>query len=226
MLKALIVSSVAIPLFGGIAFAADLPAGTLDTASSPAATVFDWTGAYVGVIGGGGGSNVDWTYVANDSTADHDGSGVLGGLEAGYNYQFGNWVMGVAGDVAGSDISGNTSCPNPTFTCNSKINFLGSLRGRVGFGINRLFVYGTGGLAVGTLDINTERAGVETGTTKTRVGWTAGAGMEYAFSDRLSAKVEYRYIDLGSSDFEVDGGLHVNAHTTANIGLIGLNYKF
>lgn len=193
----------------------------------PVASLYDWTGFYIGGHVGGGRSHVDWTYVAGGNTADHRGSGAFGGIQAGFNLQTGNWVFGVEGDVSGAGIDGGTSCPNPAFSCDSDISMLGSIRARAGYAFDRVLIYGTGGFGFGRVEISTTSAALGTnGTTRTETGWTVGGGVEYAFGNRWSLKGEYMYYDLGSSNYTVDNGLVVNADTRLHTGKIGINYKF
>jgi outer membrane immunogenic protein len=201
------------------------PAVAADVVELPGASTYNWTGFYLGAHVGGGKSKVDWEYSIG-GTADHDGSGALGGVQAGYNFQSGNIVYGVEADIAAAKIDGDTSCPNPAFSCESDVKMLGSLRGRIGYAMDRLLIYGTGGLGFGTVEIGTSGPIGTNDTTKTRAGWTLGAGLEYAFNDHWSLKGEYKYFDLGKGDYTVDTGLNVEAKVRIHTGVVGLNYKF
>ena len=169
----------------GVAVAADVPqygAPPLASYSTPPPS-FSWTGPYFGFTGGYG---FGGTTILND--------GWIGGAYAGANHQFGpNLVVGVEGDltVTGkSGTSGDTTVSNP---------WNGTLRGRLGFAMDRFMVYGTGGLAVGRVHV--EDTGIPSDESATRVGWTAGAGLEGAITDHVIGRVEYRYTNLGSSSF-------------------------
>ena len=110
---------------------------------------------------------------------------------------------------------------------------LGTLRARFGYSWNRVFLYGTGGLAFGNVKSSvlavTDDSDVFAGSySKVRFGWTAGAGVEYAFADRWSAKLEYLHFDLGSVDYlvtQVSGGDNLppvwNASAKVDIGVSG-----
>lgn len=186
----------------------------------------DWSGFYIGGHLGGGKSIIDWTYDLG-GTADHEGDGVLGGAQAGYNFQSGAWVFGAEADISASGIEGDTDCPNPAFTCSSDAQWLSTVRARIGYSFDNLLVYGTGGLGIGRFEMSTNNgAGVSGSTTKTDTGWVAGAGVEYAFSPRWSVKAEYMYYDFGSSSYEVDGGLDVDVDQRFHTGKIGVNFKF
>lgn len=201
------------------------PAIAADAVELPVASTHDWSGLYLGAHVGGGGSQVDWAY-SNGLTADHNGSGVLGGVQVGYNIQSGNVVYGIEADISAANIDGGTSCPNPNFSCESNVKMLGSLRGRVGFAMDKLLIYGTGGLGYGTIDISTTSDVVvlgTSGTVRTKAGWTLGAGLEYALDDHWSLKGEYKYFDFGKAKYTIDD---VDAKIKIHTGVIGLNYKF
>jgi outer membrane immunogenic protein len=220
MKSILLATTVLMGLSGG-AFAADV------VAQLPVASTYDWTGAYVGAHIGGGWDHVDWAYVGGPDRS-HNGSGVLGGLQIGYNFQNDNIVYGVEADISAADVHGSTACPNASWSCGSKIDMLGSVRGRLGWAMDKLLIYGTGGLGYGTVDIRTVDSGGDVfGTKKTKAGWTVGAGAEYAFNPHWTVKAEYKYFDLSrSSDYVVDGGQLVTAKPRIHTAVIGLNYKF
>jgi outer membrane immunogenic protein len=220
-------------LFAGSALAADLP---LKAPMMPlGAPVFSWTGIYIGGNYGGTWGDTDWTYLAG-GTASHGTAGSLGGGTLGANWQFpSNWVVGVEGDWDWADIEGSRNCPNPTFVCQSKISDLATVRGRLGYAVDRFMVYGTGGGAWGRDLIQTNflpglpvpPSGTPiNGTTGTRSGWIAGAGIEWAFWNSFSAKFEVLHYDLGAATTPVDNNLLVNTREHGNIIRAGLNWKF
>jgi outer membrane immunogenic protein len=194
------------------------------------ASAYDWSGFYAGVHAGGGWSNVDWVYQGLGNTADHDGDGVLGGIQLGYNVQSGGFVYGVEADITATGITGSTSCPNPAYDCISGVNWLGTGRVRAGTTVNNLLFYGTAGLAFGGVDIKTIHLTDPTigtnGTSQTRLGWAAGAGIEWGLSPNLSTKFEYMYQNLGDDTYEVDFGLPVDAEVQIHMLRVGLNYQF
>jgi outer membrane immunogenic protein len=221
-------------LLASSAFAADIyvePAPVYEpVAVSPH---FDWAGPYLGINGGWAWSEVDWTY-DDGNPADHDGDGGLAGGTLGWNFQTGQWVFGVEGDFDWADVNGSTACPNPSFSCESEMDWFATVRGRVGFAANNWLFYGTGGLAVADLTMQTVLPGGSVppsgtptnGSSETAVGWTAGAGVEVGFARRWTVKAEWLYYDLGSDNYTVDNGLVVHAKETGNIARIGLNYIF
>jgi outer membrane immunogenic protein len=207
----------------GTASAADLPRqAPAYKAPAYVAPVFNWTGFYVGVNGGGGWGSSKW------SPGSLDVSGGLIGGTVGYNWQFGTWVIGLEGDADWANIKGSTACDVPLNTCQTAKNFLSTIRGRVGYAIDRWLPYVTGGAAIG--NIKASEPGFAT-VDNTNVGWTVGVGMEYAFAPNWSAKVEYLYVDLGSVDCAVNtacnftgGADKVNFHTNLVRG--GVNFRF
>jgi outer membrane immunogenic protein len=167
---------------------------------------YSWAGPYLG-----GTLGYEWGNVGSNPTKP---SGVVGGLEAGYNWQTGPWVYGVEGDInlTGAD---DTFAPwkfsNPWF---------GTLRGRIGYAFSNILFYGTGGLAFGELRGETFGGLSESHNT---VGWTLGAGGEFGLTQNWTAKIEYLYVDLDSSTFVITGGKN-----DYRFGLVraGINFHF
>lgn len=186
-----------------------------------------WSGPYIGVHAGGASSSIDWTYSVAGTTADHDGDGAFGGLQAGYNFRSGGLVWGVEADISAAGISGSTPCPNPSFSCDSDIRWLGSVRLRAGFTTGNVLIYGTGGFGFGRVEISTTHPVVGTnGSERNETGWTAGGGAEFLVDRNWSIKGEYLYYDLGAGTYTVDNNLKVRADTTIHTGKIGFNYRF
>jgi len=240
VLLAGVAALVAVP-----ALAADLPAPVPSApapvpvvVTPPAPAVFDWTGLYVG-------ANVGYAFGGHDEVAydptgggpsvtfpdDLELHGLFGGVQAGFNWQFGNIVAGVEADFQLADI-GDTIDTVQGFSLESQVDWFGTVRGRIGYAFDRALVYATGGLAYGHYSYEAFRTAGPTfvgGDDATLVGWTAGAGLEYAFTDNLSAKIEYLYVDLGSETFSFNGGTGpVTTNASANFHLVrlGINYRF
>jgi outer membrane immunogenic protein len=222
----------------GTGFAADLGNRPVYKAPPAAAPMFSWTGFYIGGHVGYGWGNNDFTdptgyFGTVGATYGNDTDGFLGGLQAGFDYQFApNWVLGIEGQVSWSNIDGSTSYAAPIGgTFSNDLNWLSSVTGRLGFtaGSNWL-IYGKGGVAWADFDhtINDTLTPVSATIGDTKVGWTAGAGIEYAFAPGWSGKIEYQYYDFGSdtytfplapaSAFEVDNNIHTIK--------AGLNWRF
>jgi outer membrane immunogenic protein len=263
--------------------------------ASSAAPPMAWTGFYVG-------GNVGYSWGRSDTSLSFNGAGgaflsgtsdnfnlngVIGGGQAGYNWQTGVWVFGFETDFQGSAQKGSTSgaCGGGTLvhvlallnsacsqghvgdtaagdvaafpvtaTLTQKLDWFGTVRGRVGYTVTpTILAYGTGGLAyghVGTTDTisgvnitGTQGTNVSTSTpvgaifstSSTRAGWTLGGGIECMVTGRWTAKFEYIYIDLGtvSGAFAtpvtaISGGSLVSqfsSHVTDNIVRVGFSYK-
>ena len=204
--------------------AADLPRpipAPMPTKAPPyVAPVYDWSGFYVGINGGGG-----WGSAHTDLTGHFGTSGGLAGGTAGYNAQFGSWVLGLEGDMDWSNIGGNSSANNCPGGCSVQDQWLSTVRGRAGYAFGNWLPYVTGGLAVG--DVKASAAGFP-GMDQTQVGWAAGAGVEYGISQSISAKVEYLRTDLGRFDCGLNCGPTApdNVSTRSNIVRGGINFRF
>jgi outer membrane immunogenic protein len=206
-MKRVVFAFVALAATTAIAAAADL-ARRAPNYPAPApvyAPIFNWTGFYIGINGGGDFGSSNW-----DSTGSRNVSGGLIGGTVGYNYQFGQVVAGVEGDVDWSGINGttNNSCP---LGCKTSNTWLATVRGRLGYAADRLMPFITGGAAFSD-----------------NGGWTLGAGLEAALAPNWSAKVEYLYVDLGSFDCGLNCGAGVtdNMSFHTNILRAGVNYRF
>ena len=130
-----------------------------------------------------------------------DISGGLAGGQIGANYQAGSWVFGVEADASWADLTGNTACASGIVgvaaNCRAKVDALGTFAGRLGFALDRVLLYGKGGIAFANdkYELNSIAA---YRANETRWGWMAGAGIEYSFTDNWSAKIEYNYLDFGT----------------------------
>jgi outer membrane immunogenic protein len=182
--------------------------------------IYNWTGFYIGVNGGGGFGSSNW-----DSTGSRDVSGGLIGGTIGYNYQFGQVVAGIEGDVDWSGINGttNNSCPPGCKTSNT---WLATVRGRLGYAADRFMPFITGGAAFGNIEASIPGLAQ---TSSDNSGWTLGAGLEAALAPNWTAKVEYLYVDLGSFNCGLNCGAGLandNVSFRTNILRAGVNYKF
>jgi outer membrane immunogenic protein len=214
---------VALLAFTVAAAAADLsrpPPAPVYPQSPVYAPRYSWTGAYFGINGGGAFGSSNW-----DLTGSRDVSGGLIGSTLGYNYQVGQAVFGVEGDLDWADINGSStnSCPAGCKTSNT---WLSTVRGRLGYAADRYMPFVTGGAAFG--DINAFTPGFPQSGAE-RTGWTLGGGLEAALVANWTAKVEYLYVDLGSFNcgFNCGAGLatdNVSFHTS--VLRAGLNYRF
>jgi outer membrane immunogenic protein len=232
--------------------AADLKAPALQAPAlkaPPAPIGYNWTGCHVGVQGGGAWGTSRHTQddfrvggFGLPLTDDFNVSGAEIGGTVGCDYQFNNWVIGIENDFSWTNKKGSGNLIPPfspaanTFETSEK--WLDTQRARLGFAWDHWFLYGTGGVAfaqVGVKLCSPLAIGCES-SSHTVTGWTAGAGVEYAFWSNWSVKLEYLYVDLGSSFFPellgplVAGGngftIARDVKLTNNIVRAGLDYKF
>jgi len=186
---------------------------------------FNWTGFYVGINGGYGWAKSSWSSAV--TSGDVSPKGWLIGGTLGYNMQTGNFVWGLEGDIDLSTIKGSTSggtgvCATPG--CESRNRWFGTARGRIGYAFDRWLPYLTGGAAFGDVKMSPNTGLSET---KTKIGWTAGAGIEWAFMTNWSTKIEYLYADLGKSTCSAAScGVDTDVTWKANIVRLGVNYRF
>jgi outer membrane immunogenic protein len=148
--------------------------------------------------------------------------GLVGGT-AGYNWQFGPWVFGLEGDADWSSVNNGIGCP--TGACQVSNTWLSTVRGRVGYDVERLLPYITAGGAAGDIKVTTPGF---SGIDSTNLGWTVGGGVEFAFAGPWSAKIEYLYVDLGNTSCDVACGFPTSSRVNLweNVVRGGINYKF
>lgn len=200
------------------------------------ADTFSWTGGYVGINAGyafgKAKSNVYEEDFDEESTFTYDynesANGFIGGVQAGYNWQMNKLVLGVETDIQASYLEAKLNYSDYGVKVATKIDWFGTTRARIGFTpLDRLMVYATGGIAYGK--INQEMWSGYVSKSETRVGYTVGAGAEYALNNHLTLKSEYLYTDLGKMKidqrddyYSENGTVKLPFHTIR----IGVNYKF
>lgn len=189
---------------------------------APAYAPYNWTGFYIGINGGGGWGHSDWSGATGTSGADVSG-GLVGGT-FGYNWQMNQAVFGIEGDLDWTNLRGSTNTAPCTTSCETKNSWLGTVRGRIGYAFDRFMPFITGGLAVG--DIKASPTGFA-GERETKAGWTLGGGLEAAIAGPWTAKVEYLYVDLGSTSCAAGScAIATDVDFNANIVRAGINYRF
>jgi outer membrane immunogenic protein len=201
------------------AHAADAPViSPIDAAIANAS--HDWAGAYVGVNAGYGWGEFDTEGAATVDDPTYAGNGALGGFQIGYNKQLGTFVIGVEADLQAAGIQESTTGGGATAT--TSLDWFSTARGRVGYAFDQTLLYGTGGLAVGGVETS-----VSSGDSDDKVltGFAAGAGVEQAFTENLSVKAEYLYVDLQDEQFET-GVSDTNAQWDGHVMRFGANLKF
>jgi outer membrane immunogenic protein len=218
--QAVLISCTAI-MISVSARAADLPARVQPVAPVAYVPSFSWTGFYVGGELGWIRTDPDYTTGAVllgtpfliSATTGKDGLSY--GILAGYNYQVGSVVLGVEGDFEGWTVGKirYTSITGDFLTAHSKWG--GSVRGRLGYAVDRALFYVAGGAAFVSSKTSIPTTGISIGGDDTRVGWTVGAGIDYAFTNNWFTGVEYRYSQFESKSF-------VYPIPVLNLGTIGL----
>jgi outer membrane immunogenic protein len=205
------------------ALAADLPYKA-HPVYVPEPAYANWTGFYIGLNAGYGFGKSDLTDTNGVDSGSFNLKGALAGATAGYNFQTGTWVWGAEGDLDASWIKGTTSTVCIT-SCEVKNSWLGTARARLGYaGWNNWLPYITAGAAFGSVKVTDDFGSA----TVTKVGWTAGLGIEYAFMNNWSAKAEYLYADLGKATCSAPdcGFVDVSGTFKANLVRFGVNYRF
>ena len=276
MLKSLLLATTATLALGSVVLAADLPARRAPPAAYVAVPVFTWTGIYIGgnagyafsdnnriVTTGQAAENVTTVALgARPGNVTVNQDGFTGGGQIGYNQQIGNFVVGVEADAAYTDlqrtvnvvttapaaVGGAVATRNNVFR--SSLDYLGTVRGRVGYAWDRVLVYGTGGFAYGDVTQSANLSGPVaanvlqfTGRRSTmETGWAAGGGVEYAIpnwnwfgSSAVTLKAEALYYDLGRRTIAVNlvpgsggvgTGYNSRFETSGVIARGGINFKF
>ncbi len=263
-MKKLVLIGVAVAVLSLPAMAADLPRKA-PAALPPPAPVYNWTGFYVGVNGGWGWTNTEATVAQTGGTLDFNpatlstrANGALFGGQLGYNYQFGsNWVLGIEGDFDGTGMSKSAGVLYPSllavgrndgFAGSAKIDWLATVRGRLGYTWGPSMAYITGGGAWEEVNYNalvssnlsagvfgTSAAG---SLSKTNTGWTLGAGYEYMLTPNWIARAEYLYYNFHNDTTlaltfppNCQGAPTCGANVSVdsknvNVLRVGLSYKF
>jgi outer membrane immunogenic protein len=203
------------------AFAADIPPRTQPIYKAPAvapAPVLPWQGPYVGLHVGYGHYSIDNSGGLDDgSSADC----VLGGGQAGYDFQWGHFVLGGVVDGSWSGVKGSESITDPTTgvtaSVSHQLDWMFTARARAGYAFDRFLVYGTVGGAFAHFEESASALGVTVSDTANKSGWTAGAGVEYRLLNHWSLGAEWIYVGIPGDD---------GAHLNMNIGRLDVNYRF
>jgi opacity protein-like surface antigen len=201
---------------------------------------YDWSGPYVGLSAGSTWGRMHWAF--QGATVAPDYAGVLAGGQAGYNFQTGRFVGGIEADAGWSNARGAAACPTQPllFSCEDDVGALGSLTGRFGYTWGRALFYAKGGWAFGQVTAATSLNFVDPAlglppppggmnvarSTNWESGWTVGAGMEFALTDRWSAKAEYMHYEFPQYTFTVAQNATASATTAGDTVRIGVNYHF
>lgn len=200
---------IAVPVLVAAATLLAAPAGAADMNRGYAApapySAFSWAGLYAGAnLGGQFGS------VSNNGA---NPTGFMGGMQVGYNWQTGQFVYGIEGDIQFSgadDTNGGRKFSNPWF---------GTVRGRLGYAWNNILLFGTGGLAYGEGELET----LGTKESHSHFGWTVGVGAEMALARNWSVKAEYLFVNLSEERYALTG---LNHDFKSSLLRFGFNYRF
>jgi len=248
-MKATLLGGAAASLLTISAFAADL--GIPPAQPQVVIPPFTWTSCYAGVQAGGGWGKKDLkdtvgilsdptTVPGGFSSANLDVSGWMVGGQFGCDYQFApTWVVGIEGAASGGNISKTTTFATTVTvpgddiaTFRSTTDFLASITGRIGYAFDRWLVYGKGGVALvgDRYHVDDVDGNFFFDATENRIGWTAGAGVEWAFTPEWSVKLEYDYYGFGTKsllfiDTTISGvNAPVNIQQNIQVVLLGVNF--
>jgi outer membrane immunogenic protein len=237
-MRNLLLSTVALAALAGQAFAADLPSRKEAPVYVAPAPVYSWTGFYVGADVGGSWGNANlWVptaYGYNDFSHNATNNGVIGGGFVGYNYQINNFVLGVQGEFDGTG-TGNSRWLDPAgrFQASFGQDWIASVDGRLGFAMDRtlFYVIGGGAWTQNTASLTDNWSGYGISRSATRGGYDIGGGIEYAFTNNWTGRIEYRYYNFGTAnntyaDVLLPSDTYYRTTLTNNVIRVGLAYKF
>ena len=235
-MKRILLTTVSLGVLGLLspALAADLPYAKAPVVATP---VYDWSGYYVGVFGGGGLGNHNYNNAngfagSANFTVNYASTGAVGGGEAGYNWQTGNYLFGVEADGFWSGIKGNDASQQLGVIDQSNLRWGGTLRARGGVTVDRLLLFFTGGWAFGDILHTSTAAGFPVDQFNNhRSGLTAGGGIAYALTNNVIGKFEYRYYDFGrynrsGNPLTPNGQLPYTVDNTYSVVTLGIDFKF
>jgi high affinity Mn2+ porin len=214
------------------ALAADLPLKPLALQ-----TVYDWTGFYVGGHFGYGGARFgpDTNPLPLQGVFfPHSPTGLIGGFQVGYNRELANHVvLGAEADASFTSPIDQPAIGGAPAPFNTALDYVGTLRGRIGYALGCWMLYVTGGFAWGQTHINinddpANGGGVISSVGHYQTGWTAGLGLEFAVSGNWTAKLEYDYVDFARQTYDLSGFAlpGVNVEPRVHLAKLGLNYQF
>jgi outer membrane immunogenic protein len=211
------IAALALLATTGLAGAADMAAAPVPyTKVAAVAPGYNWSGFYVGAMGGYGWSR----------TAGADFNGGFAGGTVGANWQISNFVVGIEGEGAWSDIG--QSATAGVFGASDRIEAFGSITGRLGVAVDNFLIYGKGGFAAASNKISLTAFGLTASDTRTHIGYTVGGGVEYGFTPNWSAKAEYLFAHYQSENYFaalLPPGVASGAFDVHTVK-VGINYRF
>ncbi|MDE2379556.1 outer membrane beta-barrel protein [Bradyrhizobium sp.] len=233
MKKTLLLATASLIALGAAApaMAADLAARHYTKAPAMVAAIYDWSGFYIGINGGGASAHTTWDQLAPlvGGEGSHNATGGTVGGQIGYRWQSGQFVFGLEGQGNWADFSGDNLSALNAHRNRTRIDSFGLITGQVGYAWNNILLYVKGGAAVvgDKYDVySTATGGLLASTSETRWGGTVGAGLEVGFAPNWSVGVEYNHIFLGDKDVTFAGLKTDRIGQDVDMGLVRLNYKF
>jgi outer membrane immunogenic protein len=213
---------------------ADSLSNASGAAKTPAAAAYSWTGCYVGANAGYGWAPENWRYGYydgtdyNESYGSHTTSGGLIGGQIGCDYQMGAWVVGAKGDFDFADMTGSHSFDG--YGQSTKLDWVGTATGRLGYAVDRALFYVDGGGAWDRGAYKMALDGENYSDTITRTGFDIGLGVEYALTNNLSVNVSYDYLGFGKHDvwwlYEGSQPWSFHIDQNVNVAKAGINLHF
>jgi outer membrane immunogenic protein len=217
--KILLTTTALIALGIAPAAAADLAARPYTKAPAAAIAINNWTGFYLGAMGG---------YAQENSSGIGTLSGGFAGGTAGYNWQNGNLVFGLEVDGAWADVGATVNVIPGLASIDYTIRSMGTVRGRIGYAFDQVLLYGTGGYAWSDNRLSATALGASISDSQFHSGWTVGAGVEVMFAPKWSVKAEYLYRSFQGETYNFPGIITNVASGTLNLNSVqvGVNYHF
>jgi outer membrane immunogenic protein len=249
-MKKLLLSAVAMVGFAAPALAADLPARAYTKAPAMAAPVYDWSGFYIGLNGGGASGHECWNLTSDAGVAIantpregcHNATGGLVGGQIGYRWQSANWVFGVEAQGDWADLTGSSASLTAIIPFNNqtKIDAIGLFTGQVGYAWNNVLWYVKGGAAVtdnkysNVFTVNNAFAPAGTAfntASQSRWGGAAGTGIEFGFAPNWSVAIEYDHLFMGNDNVTfppsaIAVGRSDTIRQDVDMGTVRVNYRF
>ena len=184
------------------------------------------SGPYVGGYLAGGSADAQWDF-SNGTKAEHSMSGGLVGVQGGYNWLPGGWLLGVQADIGVGNLDGSSRCPPPNqaFECKTELLSLLTVRGRAGPALGNVAPYVTAGIASAGIRTEVNNPSSKDDDLQGHAGWTAGVGITGLISRHILWQAEYLRLNFGSEEHVMFGSPN-QVKVTADIVRIGVHYKF
>jgi outer membrane immunogenic protein len=239
-MRTFLVRALALAAWAGVVVGGSAQAADMATKAPPLAPplAYSWAGFYVGGEAGWAWSHIQHCDTPAFCSPFFNSDGFVGGGTAGYNWQLPNLVAGLETDFSGASVKGTTTT-TPAFGCGApaicytKMDWFGTVRGRIGPSYDNWFLYLTGGYAYGEIKAGLGSSSPPFGVaaSATESGWTLGAGIEYGLpAKNWSVKLEYLYLDFRNLFYDtahICGNLDcTSVHDQFNVLRLGLNYRF